>query len=128
MEQITIEGLYQKLKEKITTASNLEEFYIGRTDDLEQRRKIHLQKDKLPFTLSLAKGKKDIISKAEEYLQSKYMDNPKCSNERIGGGSKGGILYISYKNSISNMKTIDDVHDEEFEWENEYELINRKEL
>lgn len=123
MEQITIEELYQKLKDRIADASNLEEFYIGRTDDVNQRGKEHYEKDNLPITIPLAKGEKDVISNAEKYIQRIIKNNKKCSNERIGGGSIGDTLYISYRNAVPQYNTIEDLYDEAFEWNTIYILI-----
>lgn len=122
MEQITIEELCEKMKEAISGASYLEKFYIGRTDDnLEQRKEKHESEKSLPYTIKIAIGEESLISRAEICLQDIFIDKDlRCVNQRKGGGQKGNILYISFKNK--KTQNIDDLYDEEFEWGKVYKL------
>ena len=126
MYSIKIEELFQKLKEQIDNSNDLECFYIGKTKDVSQRAQQHNTQDHLPETVILATGKEEIVVKGEKYLEEKFSKDFRCLNKQLGGGPKEGSfdnLYFSYRRKTLKTETIEDLSDEEFEWNNKYLLV-----
>ena len=126
MIQITIENLYKKLQEQIKKAVDLDEYYIGKAKDVQRRAQQHKHKDNLPIAITLAKGKEDIIIKGEKYLEKMFQNDSRCLNKQLGGGPKEeslDYLYFSYRRKNGRIQSIDELYDEEFEWNEIYSLI-----
>lgn len=126
MCQITIEGLFLELKKQIDNSDDLECFYIGKAKDVSQRAQQHNTRDNLPITVILATGKEEIIIEGEKYLEKKFLEDSRCLNKHLGGGpeeSPFDNIYFSYRRKALKRKTIEDLSDEEFEWNNKYLLV-----
>jgi hypothetical protein len=125
MEQITIERLYDKLKAKLDSMSIITRFYIGKTDDVEERANEHAEEKGMQATKQLASGTPSIISEGEKYLITQFKrEDKRCQNSNIGGGNpKANKLYISYCYDVGMIKTIDELDDGELDWPIDYELI-----
>ena len=78
-------------------------FYIGKTENFEERRFNHTQNDGYTFCWELADGTPEKISKLENSLISYYQKNDKyknlIDNENKGsaGNSNANILYVAFK-------------------------------
>lgn len=123
MDSITIEHLYKKLQEQIDNAGDIEKFYIGKAKDVKKRAEQHKTEDNLPITYILALGKEDTIIKAEKYLEAKYLNDSRCLNKKKGGGPEvesPDCLYFSYRKKSVLIDNIDDLYNENFEWETKY--------
>ena len=116
VEEITIEKLYEELYDRLNNMKGLVNMYIGKTQNVEQRRKEH--KKDYTYTKEIAYGNATIINKAEKYLISKFKQSPfNCKN--IGEGGEGDIdadkLYISYNYDKKQMKSMEELEDDELD-------------
>ena len=126
MEQtITIEELYDLLFKKLSSMPGLKEMYIGKTNDIERRRKEHLQKDGFEFTKEIAHGDEKTIKDGEIYLIEKFKSSElPCKNiDDKGQGDPANKLYVSYSYNKSSMSTIDDLDDDDLDLDTVYKLI-----
>ena len=118
MEKITIPKLCEKIEKDIVSMTTVCEFYIGKTDNIEQRRKEHSVEDGYQVTLAVATSSSKVINEAEKQAISYFKDkkhDSKIKNAGPGGeGPDGTILYVSLKLDIQNIYEIEDL-DIEFE-------------
>lgn len=129
MENITIEELCKKLKGKIDAACDIKEFYIGKAKDVNKRGKKHKEDDDLPYTLTIAHGKENVIKAGEKRLQQLFINDERCLNKQLGGGptvDSEDHLYISYSRRYVKYKTIHDLDNEDFEWNSVYNLVAKQ--
>ena len=119
--EISNEELFQLLKEKLESMKFLKKFYIGKTNDIECRRKQH-RDEGYSETIEIAHGDYESIKKAEEYLIKMFKDNCLCDNEQVGGGPKGNKLYISYTCDFAGAKSIDELDDDDLNWEDSFSI------
>lgn len=98
--------------------------YIGKTGNLEERRKEH-EKEGYSHTEAIAEGESDVVNDTEIYLIQEFKKSDlKCTNTNDGGGgnSNATILYVSYLYDKSQMKSIDELDDDELNWPMIYNL------
>lgn len=119
--EITIEELFRLLNEKLESMKSLKKFYIGKTNDIESRRKQH-HDDECYETIEIAHGNFDSVKKAEEFLIKKFKDNPLCHNKQIGGGPDGDKLYLAYTCVLTGAKSIDELDDDDLNWEKSFSI------
>lgn len=122
--EITIKELCQLLKEKLNSCSCLTHFYIGKTDDFDQRTTEHI-KEGYTSVVELAHSSPECISKAETYLIESFKEDDKCFNKNSisSGNNLATILYVAIRIQSTN---IDELDDDDMEWDASYELSNNK--
>lgn len=107
-----IEDLILKIEDLLSN-SNYKEFYIGKTDDLERRKKEH-EDEGYNFFWEIAQGTPDIINEGEkkliDYFKNSSSVKNKCKNENEGGGgtSQATFLYLAVRAEIKNIHDLSD--------------------
>lgn len=120
---ITIDKLYEKLEKKLLNISCLTKFYIGETDNIKETIKRH-ENEGYTNTIILTKGSHPIITKAEEFLISKFNNSDlkdKIANKSpYSVGSKTAyMIYISLQIEPTKDEEMDD---DDFVWSEDYVL------
>ena len=112
MGKITIPELCEEIEKSIVSMPTVCEFYIGKTDNIEQRRSDHYVKDGCQVTLAVATSCPEMINEAEKQVIAyfKEKNNSKIKNIGSGGeGPDGTILYVALKLEIKEIYEIEDL-------------------
>ena len=96
-----LQTIIQEIEKELKFRTDLIEFKIGKTDDIEDR-KFGYKKEGYPYIWEIGYGTSDVITEAEKILiryfrdESPYKD--RCKNEQEGGGNpKANKLYLAAK-------------------------------
>lgn len=125
-EQIKIDALYKELYQKLKAMSILSAFYIGKTDNVENRSQEHKERDNYPYTIKLATGLPEVINEGEIYLIDKFFESDLPIKNRIRGGSGNfevNSLYISYRCDYSKIRNNSELDDDDLRWDTTYVLV-----
>lgn len=112
MEKITIPELCEKIEKDIVSMPTVCEFYIGKTENIVQRRKEHYTKDDYQVTLPVATSSPKVINEAEKRVIAYFKEKGDVRIKNIGSGGEGPdgkILYVSLKLNIKDMYEIEDL-------------------
>ena len=113
MDKITIPELCEKIEKDIISMPTVCEFYIGKTDNVERRRKEHNVEDGYQVTLAVATSSKKVINEAEKQVITYFKEfkhDSRIMNDGPGGeGPDGAILYVSLKLDIQDIYEIEDL-------------------
>ena len=118
VQEITIEKLYDKLCTKLEKMKGLTDMYIGKAENVEERKKEHKERNEYNYTIEIAYGDAEVINDGEKFLIAKFKKS-KLPCRNVGDGGEGNNdatkLYISYNYDKSKMKTINNLEDDELD-------------
>ena len=120
MEKITIQELYEKVKENFSTVSNLKKLYVGKTKNSESIKQRH--NDEYDTTMIIATGSPAVISKGEDYLIRHLKKDFPVANKKEGsaGCTDANMLYIAWDIEYKDIKQL---YEPEI-FQEPFELIN----
>ena len=115
---MTNKEAFIKLKDTLSCISSLSSFYIGKSDDVNRRKKEHWYKDGYLNTIEIAHSSPDRIAELEEYLIKEFLKSDiadKCDNKQVGGGDskKADSLYVALH---FVPKYDNELEDNDFDW------------
>lgn len=97
----------------LSSISSLSGFYIGKSEDVERRRKEHWYEEGFSETIVIAHSDPTRITALECYLIKEFLKSniaDKCENKQIGGGNeeKPDYLYVALRFIPRQDKELDD--------------------
>lgn len=110
MATITIQRLYEEIKNEFLTVSNLKALYVGKTNDKESAKKRH--DEEYDNYKIIAIGDSTVISKAEDFFIKKLKQDFPSFIDNKNGGSAGDpnadLLYITWNVDYKNEHQLDE--------------------
>ncbi len=107
----TFRKLCERVNNEILSYSTITKFYIGKTDNIEERSSDHKLHD-FQETYPIATGEPETINDAEKYAIAyfKEKDAQRIANVGSGGeGPDGTILYIALMYEIEVIEELSDM-------------------
>lgn len=84
------------------------EFIIGKTSDLDERKKGYAGM----YLWPLAEGTPEVINQAEKDIVACFKNYPMCENENEGGGGSPDATHLYLAIRMKENSTIDDLCDD----------------
>ena len=109
---MTNKEVFLKLKDVLSSMSSLSDFYIGKSENVDRRRKEHF-KGGYSDSIEIAHSTPARITELEKYLIEEFLKSSiadKCNNKQIGGGDskKPDYLYVALHFIPKHDKELDD--------------------